>query len=74
MVPLLLLRFWDAGVSTSYSSISQMITIDLLIFADIVNECDSAPCGHGGTCKDLLGRFECDCSIDYSGRQCELGN
>ena len=40
---------------------------------DLVNECDSAPCIHGGTCTDRLGGFDCGCPQDYSGRQCELG-
>ena len=42
-------------------------------FADVLNECDSGPCINGGTCTDHLGKFECECSNDYSGRQCELG-
>jgi len=42
-------------------------------FTDVLNECDSGPCINGGTCKDQLGKFECECSNDYSGRQCELG-
>ena len=40
---------------------------------DLVNDCDSSPCIHGGTCTDGLGRFECECPQDYAGRQCELG-
>ena len=40
---------------------------------DVVNECDSAPCKHGGNCTDGLGRFDCECPQDYAGRQCELG-
>ena len=40
---------------------------------DLVNECDSAPCIHGGNCTDGLGRFDCECPQDYAGRQCELG-
>ena len=38
-----------------------------------MNECDSAPCKHGGNCTDGLGRFDCECPQDYAGRQCELG-
>ena len=40
---------------------------------DLVNDCDSSPCIHGGTCTDGLGRFDCECPQDYAGRQCELG-
>ena len=39
-----------------------------------MNDCDSSPCIHGGTCTDGLGRFDCECPQDYAGRQCELGN
>ncbi|CAH3047115.1 unnamed protein product, partial [Porites lobata] len=45
----------------------------LLSPKDLVNDCDSSPCIHGGTCTDGLGRFECQCPQDYAGRQCELG-
>ena len=38
-----------------------------------MNDCDSSPCIHGGTCTDGLGRFDCECPQDYAGRQCELG-
>lgn len=41
--------------------------------ADIVNECDSAPCKNGGTCRDLLGAFTCNCTEEFSGKQCEIG-
>ena len=45
----------------------------LIAPTDVVNECDSAPCRHGGNCTDGLGRFDCECPQDYAGRQCELG-
>ena len=48
-------------------------SFDLIVPTDVVNECDSAPCIHGGTCRDHLGRFDCECPQDYAGRQCELG-
>ena len=38
-----------------------------------MNDCDSSPCIHGGTCTDGLRRFDCECPQDYAGRQCELG-
>ncbi|XP_076446580.1 protocadherin Fat 1-like isoform X2 [Babylonia areolata] len=34
--------------------------------------CDSAPCVNGGVCQGLSGgRFHCNCSLGYTGRQCE---
>lgn len=40
---------------------------------DILDECLTAPCKNGGTCKDLLGSFECNCTEQFSGPQCEVG-
>lgn len=49
------------------------ITFCCFQFTDVLNECDSGPCINGGTCTDHHGKFECECSNDYCGRQCELG-
>ena len=38
-----------------------------------VNECQSAPCQNGGTCKDLVNQFECTCTQRYNGTLCEKG-
>ncbi|XP_048259787.1 sushi, von Willebrand factor type A, EGF and pentraxin domain-containing protein 1-like [Haliotis rufescens] len=38
---------------------------------DSVNECMSSPCGNH-TCVNEVGRYRCDCSHGYSGRQCEV--
>ncbi|KAM6923263.1 protein eyes shut homolog [Lycodopsis pacificus] len=37
-----------------------------------VNECDSSPCQHNGTCSDLLGRHECQCHAGFLGKNCEV--
>uniref|UniRef100_A0A8D3A0F8 Uncharacterized protein n=1 Tax=Scophthalmus maximus TaxID=52904 RepID=A0A8D3A0F8_SCOMX len=37
-----------------------------------INECDSSPCQHNGTCSDLLGRYECQCSTGFLGENCEV--
>lgn len=37
------------------------------------NECTSDrfyPCQHGGTCVDLVGRYECLCTSMYTGVNC----
>ena len=39
-----------------------------------VDECDMDPCQNGGTCTDLIGRFQCDCFPQYYGATCELQN
>ncbi|KAI3363129.1 hypothetical protein L3Q82_011776 [Scortum barcoo] len=37
-----------------------------------INECDSSPCQHGGTCSDLLGHYECQCPTGFLGKNCEV--
>lgn len=34
------------------------------------DECNSNPCQNGGTCRDGLARFDCDCLNGYIGRLC----
>lgn len=36
-----------------------------------IDECESNPCRHNGTCIDLLAAFKCECPDDYVGKQCE---
>ena len=35
-----------------------------------VDECLSSPCKNGGTCQDLVGRFECECPSGFDGPTC----
>lgn len=32
-----------------------------------INECDSNPCQHNGTCSDLQGNYECQCPTGMMG-------
>jgi len=36
-----------------------------------VDECASQPCWNGGTCRDLIGRYQCSCPRGTSGLRCE---
>ena len=37
-----------------------------------VNECDSDPCHHGGTCIDQSNSFTCHCPPGWVGPCCEI--
>ncbi|XP_034410251.1 protein Z, vitamin K-dependent plasma glycoprotein b [Cyclopterus lumpus] len=36
------------------------------------DQCDSAPCLHGGNCTDRVGGFNCSCTPPHHGLACEL--
>ena len=38
------------------------------------DECDSNPCGNGGTCNDYVNEFNCTCAGGYEGTVCETGD
>jgi len=35
------------------------------------NQCESNPCGNGGTCIDGINSFDCTCNPGFTGYQCE---
>ncbi len=35
--------------------------------------CLSQPCMNGGTCKEIVGSFYCQCDTAYSGDDCSMG-
>ncbi|XP_058507232.1 protein eyes shut homolog [Solea solea] len=37
-----------------------------------INECDSSPCRHNGTCTDLLGDYKCQCPTGFLGMNCDV--
>ena len=38
-----------------------------------IDECVSNPCHNGGTCKDEVNGFRCDCPPGYQGLNCAVG-
>ncbi|XP_068182860.1 protein eyes shut homolog [Antennarius striatus] len=37
-----------------------------------IDECESSPCQHNGTCFDFLGYYECQCPTGFLGSNCEV--
>lgn len=42
----------------------------VLLFVDI-DDCADKPCLNGGNCTDFVNRFDCSCSEDHYGSQCQ---
>lgn len=36
-----------------------------------IDECMSDPCANGGTCKDGINTYTCECRFGYTGTNCE---
>nr|XP_039260980.1 multiple epidermal growth factor-like domains protein 11 [Styela clava] len=39
---------------------------------DVIDECESNPCQHGGTCTDRVLLYECTCVNGTTGKSCEI--
>lgn len=39
-----------------------------------INECLSQPCMNGGTCRDRVASYLCECEDGFSGQRCQTGN
>lgn len=38
-----------------------------------IDECASNPCKNGGTCKDGIDSYSCECAPGYEGYNCDNG-
>ncbi|XP_019627708.1 PREDICTED: uncharacterized protein LOC109472382 isoform X32 [Branchiostoma belcheri] len=37
-----------------------------------INECESNPCQNGGTCTDMVNGYDCRCTQEYGGPNCDI--
>lgn len=40
-------------------------------FTSDIDECQPHPCINGGSCIDLVNRYNCTCSAGYTGDHCQ---
>lgn len=62
--------FFFAGVHAPFFVI---VTQDSVPPATDINECLALPCHNGGTCRNLVGSFQCECAEGFSGKRCKTG-
>lgn len=74
-----LLLFCSSGKTQVAATIYQTcqllplpIGLSLFCITDI-DDCSPNPCGHGGTCQDLVDGFKCICPPQWTGKTCQLG-
>jgi hypothetical protein len=55
----------------SYSRVSYKSYNGLTVLTPDTDECASNPCLNGGSCRDLVNAYSCQCSYVYMGQNCE---
>lgn len=51
-----------------------MWMIFTISFSSEINECLSQPCMNGGTCRDRVASYLCECEDGFTGQRCQTGN
>ena len=58
--------------SLSVSNSLLIILYVVFVYSDI-DECQSTPCQNGGTCKNQVADYSCDCQNGWTGKNCDVG-
>ena len=57
--------------SVLFLIISRYILFTQFSFFPFLDECESNPCFHGGTCRNEINKYKCLCPNGFSGDFCE---
>ena len=63
--------YTEVNLSTKFVQNKTAFPYFLFLFFLDINECSSSPCLNGGTCVDLVNKFQCNCIAYIIGIRCE---
>lgn len=66
------MRVLDETHYACKATVSHMNHYVILVHSDF-DECESSPCVNGGTCKDGVYTYTCECLPEHTGVNCESG-
>ena len=67
-----ILRCIEVDIGNQNAYFIMFMTKILILFQEEINECDSYPCQHGGTCTDEMNDYTCNCTEGFEGKNCEM--
>jgi Mg-chelatase subunit ChlD len=56
-----------------FSELQTIVTNLTLATCEDYDECVSSPCQNGGTCRNMLHMYRCDCPPEFTGVNCQIG-
>lgn len=48
------------------------VTILFICFLSEIDQCNPNPCKNGGTCKNQGSTYQCECTGEFQGKDCEI--
>ena len=66
-----------SAVANNLDNIKQIYFVCILGYTGVlcdfnINECASNPCLNSGQCQNLDGFYQCSCTPEYTGTNCEV--